>query len=400
MEQQCGDFDLFPKELKSVIFRKLDSSSLGRLSQLNRTFSKILDFLGVWKDICLSQWELSPERAKNVTQDLSNKINWKREYRILEEYSKRVFENELVIRAADSELVKTIDEDPNSLHYHLFTDTNMVDAKAIAAQGKFKLYPLPRVNFCVAYYEVRVEEFGPDEPIVAIGLALDKYVQALPGWGKDSYGLHSDDGYFFDQRPGFGIQYCEPWHVGDTFGLGVNYATKEIFVTKNGTLLGTLISRVRNLLHMHPTVGIKRFDNKCRVNFGQRPFEFDIVHYLQEIDKNEAIKSKWPFKVYSEIIHEFETQLLDDDDPNEVDLELMGASDYYEKHEQIADIKEDDDIQRERMFEWVFSKMKFCSWRKRRERPWIIAQKSEKCFLPSYLISKCLSTPISLCLKS
>jgi hypothetical protein len=62
MEQQCGDFDLFPKELKSVIFRKLDSSSLGRLTQLNRTFSKILDFLGVWKDICLSQWELSPER--------------------------------------------------------------------------------------------------------------------------------------------------------------------------------------------------------------------------------------------------------------------------------------------------------------------------------------------------
>lgn len=56
-------------------------------------------------------------------------------------------------------------------------------------------------------------------------------------------------------------------------------------------------------------------------------------------------------------VHEFETQLLDDDDPNEVDLELMGASDYYEKNEQIADIKEDDDIQRERMFEWVFSKI-------------------------------------------
>ena len=84
-------------------------------------------------------------------------------------------------------------------------------------------------------------------------------------------------------------------------GLGVNYATKEIFVTRNGTLLGTMGSKIRNLMHMYPTVGIKRVDNKCRVNFGQRPFEFDIMNYLQKIDKDDNIKSKWPFKLYSQV---------------------------------------------------------------------------------------------------
>ena len=142
----------------------------------------------------------------------------------------------------------------------------------------------------------------------------------MPGWGKDSYGLLSDDGHYYHQLP-LGAQFCEPWHVGDTckylyviilqlnkliyclqlVGLGVNYATKEIFVTRNGTLLGTMGSKIRNLMHMYPTVGIKRVDNKCRVNFGQRPFEFDIMNYLQKIDKDDNIKSKWPFKLYSQV---------------------------------------------------------------------------------------------------
>ncbi len=62
MEQHYGDFDIFPKELKFLIFRRLDSCSLGRLLQLNKTYSKVVDNLGIWKYICLSQWELSPER--------------------------------------------------------------------------------------------------------------------------------------------------------------------------------------------------------------------------------------------------------------------------------------------------------------------------------------------------
>lgn len=51
--------------------------------------------------------------------------------------------------------------------------------------------------------------------VVGIGLALPKFKRAMPGWGKDSYGLHADDGGFFNQRP-FGITFCEPWSCGDT----------------------------------------------------------------------------------------------------------------------------------------------------------------------------------------
>jgi hypothetical protein len=84
-------------------------------------------------------------------------------------------------------------------------------------------------------------------------------------------------------------------------GLGINYARKEIFVTRNGVMLGTPTKRVRNLQHMHPTVGIRTFDNKCRVNFGQRPFEFDVVSYLRELEKEEDMITKWPLKLYSQI---------------------------------------------------------------------------------------------------
>lgn len=141
----------------------------------------------------------------------------------------------------------------------------------------------------------------------------------MPGWGKDSYGLHADDGGFFNQRP-FGITFCEPWSSGDTckichqyyivygdltllsvVGLGINYATKQLFITRNGTLMGTLGKKLRNLMHLHATIGINYLDNKCRVNFGQKPFEFNLENYLKQLDADENIAAKWPQKLYSQI---------------------------------------------------------------------------------------------------
>eukprot|EP00029_Vermamoeba_vermiformis_P011318 TRINITY_DN618_c0_g1_i2.p1 TRINITY_DN618_c0_g1~~TRINITY_DN618_c0_g1_i2.p1 ORF type:complete len:817 (-),score=281.09 TRINITY_DN618_c0_g1_i2:32-2482(-) len=337
MEQEFGELHVFPRELKFLILTHLDAQSVGRLMQVSKSFNNLPSEAGFWKYYCLKQWNLSPEKFKKIDSIATN-INWKREYKVLNYFYNRIFHNKLAIRSEDSALVKPIDADENSLHFVAPTDSINTRIEAVAVQGKYKLYPLPMVNFAVGYYEVTVEEFGKDsEPVIGIGLALKKYARAMPGWGKDSYGLHADDGCFFSQRP-FGLNFSEIWQVGDTIGLGINFAKKELFITRNGVMLGSPAKRVRNLLHMHPTVGIRTLDNKCRVNFGQRPFEFDILNYLRELEKDEEVNTKWPFKLYSQIIQEFEEQLVDDEDPEEVERELMGAMDYYEKeHEEKAE---------------------------------------------------------------
>jgi hypothetical protein len=92
-----------------------------------------------------------------------------------------------------------------------------------------------------------------------------------------------------------------PYSLVSIVGLGINYATKQLFVTRNGTLMGTLGKKLRNLMHLHPTVGINKVDNKCRVNFGQKPFEFDLVSYLNQLDTDEQIAARWPQKLYSQV---------------------------------------------------------------------------------------------------
>jgi hypothetical protein len=333
MEQEFGELHIFPKELKFLILTHLDVQSVGRLMQVSKSFNNLPSEAGFWKYYCLKQWNLSPEKFKKIESIAAN-INWKREYKVLGYFYNRIFHNKLVIRSEDTALVRPIDADENSLHFVAPTDSINTRIEAVAVQGKYKLYPLPIANFAVGYYELTVEAFGEGEPVIGIGLALKKYARAMPGWGKDSYGLHADDGCFFSQRP-FGLNFSEVWQVGDTIGLGINFAKKEIFITRNGVMLGSPTKRVRNLLHMHPTVGIRTLDNKCRINFGQRPFEFDILNYLRDLEKDEEVNSKWPFKLYSQIIQEFEEHLVDDEDPEEVERELLGAMDYYEKeHEE------------------------------------------------------------------
>jgi len=68
-QQHYGNFDIFPKELKVLILLRLNSCSLGRVLQLNKAFSMILDALGVWKHKCVSEWRLSPESTRNCQQN-------------------------------------------------------------------------------------------------------------------------------------------------------------------------------------------------------------------------------------------------------------------------------------------------------------------------------------------
>jgi len=49
------------------------------------------------------------------------------------------------------------------------------------AQSISKLFPLPFVDFSIAYYELHVDEPG-EVCEIGIGVALKNYLKAMPGW--------------------------------------------------------------------------------------------------------------------------------------------------------------------------------------------------------------------------
>lgn len=78
----------------------------------------------------------------------------------------------------------------------------------------------------------------------------------LPGWEKDSWGYHGDDGHSFaSERDGtpFGPRFTSMlisvskeialtcWIAGDVIGCGIDFSLYKAFYTKNGAMLGEFI---------------------------------------------------------------------------------------------------------------------------------------------------------------
>lgn len=61
----------------------------------------------------------------------------------------------------------------------------------------------------------------------------------LPGWEKNSFGYHGDDGCAF-QSSGTGSAYGPTFSTGDVIGCCWNMMDNTVFYTKNGVNLGTL----------------------------------------------------------------------------------------------------------------------------------------------------------------
>ncbi|KAK6387406.1 hypothetical protein LTS17_000674 [Exophiala oligosperma] len=146
-------------------------------------------------------------------------------------------------------------------------------------------YPMSRA--CgIYYFEVEIKHKSKDTAI-AIGFStVEASLERLPGWETHSWGYHGDDGKMFCGEHS-GRHYGPTFDAGDVIGCGVNFNAGHAFFTKNGQELGVCFKELRKDLQLYPTVGMKKHTGALiTVNFGQRPFVFDID------DKMESERNK------------------------------------------------------------------------------------------------------------
>lgn len=139
------------------------------------------------------------------------------------------------------------------------------------------------------YFEVSLEKVDK-HGVVAIGVTSSDFpLQGqMPGWHSGSYALHSDDGYLHCGSAAvkykFSNRQLHPFSTGDIIGCGYSLATKQLFWTRNGTLLGSAekgMSRLTTVArsYVYPSVGFDR-NTQVRANFGDSPFAFDPTPML------------------------------------------------------------------------------------------------------------------------
>eukprot|EP00537_Pseudo-nitzschia_pungens_P013283 CAMPEP_0172392726 /NCGR_PEP_ID=MMETSP1061-20121228/8762_1 /TAXON_ID=37318 /ORGANISM="Pseudo-nitzschia pungens, Strain cf. pungens" /LENGTH=666 /DNA_ID=CAMNT_0013123609 /DNA_START=130 /DNA_END=2127 /DNA_ORIENTATION=+ len=122
---------------------------------------------------------------------------------------------------------------------------------------------------------------------VAVGVATNDFQlqSRMPGWDRQSYGYHGDDGGIFHASGGMLKEFGPKYGPGDTVGCGVDYVSKGIFYTLNGRFLGYAWEDIRDSIlkkDLYPVVGL---DTNCPVhlNWGfSGPFQFDLSKFIQK----------------------------------------------------------------------------------------------------------------------
>lgn len=138
----------------------------------------------------------------------------------------------------------------------------------------------------IYYFEILVKNAGAKGQM-SIGFTGPGYRMCRqPGWEANSYGYHGDDGFLYHGH-GKGEAFGPTFTTGDTVGGGINYATQEIFFTKNGTLIGMVHKDVKTPLF--PTVAVHSQNEEVSVNFGKDPFRFDIKTFEADERKKQQM---------------------------------------------------------------------------------------------------------------
>jgi len=95
----------------------------------------------------------------------------------------------------------------------------------------------------------------------------------MPEWEFASWGYHGDNGKKYNES-GTGAIYGETFTTGDVIGCRV-HLTQDVAFAKNGTSLGVAFQGI--LGKLYPAVGMSSCGASVRVNFGQRPFSYNVT---------------------------------------------------------------------------------------------------------------------------
>ncbi|KAI0307508.1 concanavalin A-like lectin/glucanase domain-containing protein, partial [Multifurca ochricompacta] len=141
-------------------------------------------------------------------------------------------------------------------------------------------YPIPPA--CgIYYYEIEVLSKA-QKAHISIGFASgDTRLNKLPGWEKNSWGYHGDDGFSFSAEKA-GNAYGPTFGGGDIVGAGIDFTQNRAFFTKNGTLIGMVFEHVACDVQVFPSVGLRHSNEAVRVNFGHASFKYDIDDHVQQ----------------------------------------------------------------------------------------------------------------------
>ncbi|KAK3254437.1 hypothetical protein CYMTET_36345 [Cymbomonas tetramitiformis] len=165
--------------------------------------------------------------------------------------------------------------------------------------------PVPNSRW-IYYFEVEIKDKGADGKI-AIGFSdADFKLSRQPGWEKNSYGYHGDDGKRY-HASGQGLAYAETYTTGDVVGAGIRLGSQEMFFTKNGRLFPTAFRDVR--LPLYPTIAVHSKNECVEVNFGAKPFVFDLeaVVAKERQAQQDAVES---FQLPPGLVHRVVQQYL------------------------------------------------------------------------------------------
>lgn len=151
------------------------------------------------------------------------------------------------------------------------------DKEAAMARANFPIPPA-----CgIFYYEVDILSKGAKANLSIGFSAGDVRLSRLPGWDRNSWGYHGDDGRSFANDKN-GNAYGPTYGSGDTIGCGIDFTQNRAFFTKNGAPLPMVFDGIGRDCELFPTVGLRSAEEHARVNFGQEPFKYDIDDHVAQ----------------------------------------------------------------------------------------------------------------------